>query len=262
MRFGSSTACLFLLLLLGCSDTPDAAGDASVTLEKETEAPAAAPSPDGPTVAPPERVAVRHILLEFSNDREREAAFSLARELEQKINNGEDMAQLAKKHSKDGTAPRVGFLGAAERGAWVQPFEDAAFALGIDEVSGPVETEYGVHILRREALSEVKLMHLLVAHKDAKNVAKKRSPVGRRTRAEALTMAEEALALLKEGSEFSEVAAQYSDTPMAKRGADLGWFVRGELGPAFDEVAFALDPGSHSEVFETVFGFHIILRME
>ena len=265
MRCGSPPVLLALLCLSACgqgpSGTPDEPPiDNTIRADTPTSIGAADHTPDAS--AAPSRVAIRHILLEFSNDREREEAISLATQLEKDIRTGEDMALLAKKHSKDGTAPRGGFLGAAERGAWVEPFETAAFALEIGEVSGPVETEYGIHILRREPLTEVKLMHLLVAHKDAKNVAKKRSPVGKRSREEALEIVNRAFQMLEDGEEFSVVAAELSDTPMAKRGADLGWFVRGELGPEFDRVAFELQTDAHSDVFETVFGFHIIRRLE
>lgn len=265
MPFVRALPLLALLMLPACgSEGP----------EQEGDGPPSAPTPElseGTTEleqrtdeeqSSPERVAVRHILLEFTSEGERKEAVDLARSLREKILQGEDMSLLAKKHSKDGTAPRGGFLGAAERGAWVEPFEKAAFSLAVGELSEPVETEYGIHLLRREALTEVKLMHLLVAHKEAKNVARERSPVGKRTREQALEMAQAALEKLEEGVDFAAVASEFSDTPMAQRGAELGWFVRGELGPDFDRVAFALEPEEHSEVFETVFGFHIIRRLE
>ena len=105
-------------------------------------------------------------------------------------------------------------------------------------------------------------MHLVIAHKDSKNIARERSFIGQRSRETAQEMAETAHDRLSNGALFSEVADELSDGPMAQRGANLGWFVKGELGPVFDEVAFDLSPEQISEVFETVFGFHIIQRLE
>jgi parvulin-like peptidyl-prolyl isomerase len=194
--------------------------------------------------------------------RSKKAAKSLAKQIREQLIQGEDMALLARRHSNDPTAARGGFLGASERGAWVPAFEDAAFALDVGEISRLVETNYGFHILRREALQEVKLMHLLVAHQDAKNVARARSIIGKRSKEEALQIAEQAHEALQSGVLFATVAGELSDGPMALRGADLGWFVRGELGPAFDEAAFSLEVGHHSDIFETVFGYHLIQRLE
>lgn len=172
------------------------------------------------------------------------------------------MAQLSRQFSNDTTAARGGFLGAAERGAWVPAFEEAAFALKIGEISEVVETKYGFHILQREPLEEVKLAHIVIAHSDSKGIArileggKTRSPV------EARESAESAHAQLKTGKAFTEVAQTFSDGPMGLRGANLGWFVRGELGPDFDASVFALDVGEISQIIETIFGFHIVKRIE
>jgi parvulin-like peptidyl-prolyl isomerase len=189
-------------------------------------------------------------------------ALSLAQSLKKQIESGESMAKLAKRHSNDPTASRGGFLGASERGSWVPEFENTAFSLRVGEVSEPVETVFGIHILRREPLEEIRLSHILVAHKDAQGVAKKTSEIGQRSPEAALRIAQLALKDLDDGTSFPEVAEQFSDGPMGRRGAHLGWFVRGELGPTFDQAAFALDVGETSAVFESVFGYHIIRREE
>lgn len=62
---------------------------------------------------------------------------------------GADFAQVAAERSLDtGSAPQGGDLGFFSRGAMVAEFEDAAFALGVGETSGAVETQYGFHIIR------------------------------------------------------------------------------------------------------------------
>jgi peptidyl-prolyl cis-trans isomerase SurA len=64
--------------------------------------------------------------------------------------------------------------------------------------------------------------------------------------------------LLDEGSDFAELAVQYSDDPSSESGGDLGYFGRGDLFGEFETVAFALDIGQISDVVQTGIGFHII----
>ncbi|MCK5065604.1 MAG: peptidylprolyl isomerase [Candidatus Fermentibacteraceae bacterium] len=59
---------------------------------------------------------------------------------------------------------------------------------------------------------------------------------------------------------FQDAAANHSSCPSSERGGMLGAFPRGAMVPEFEEVAFALEPGEISHVFETPFGFHIVLR--
>ncbi len=66
------------------------------------------------------------------------------------------------------------------------------------------------------------------------------------------------LKLLNEGSDFEEVAKQHSEDLSKTKGGDLGWFKPGEMVPAFEAAAFALQPGQISEIVESPFGFHII----
>ncbi|HUP46134.1 MAG TPA: peptidylprolyl isomerase [Thermoanaerobaculia bacterium] len=60
-------------------------------------------------------------------------------------------------------------------------------------------------------------------------------------------------------SRFAEVARRYSEDATSARGGDLGWVDRERLDKAFAEVAFALRPGTISDVFRTQFGYHVIL---
>lgn len=64
---------------------------------------------------------------------------------------------------------------------------------------------------------------------------------------------------LDAGASFAELAAAYSEDGSAASGGDLGWFARGKMVPEFDAVVFKLEPGKVSDVFETQFGYHIVV---
>ena len=99
----------------------------------------------------PEQVRARHILVETEEQ---------AKELKERLEAGEDFAALAKEHSIDrGSAARGGDLGWFGRGVMVEPFEKAAYSLKPGEISDPVQTDFGYHLIlveeRREAREAV-----------------------------------------------------------------------------------------------------------
>lgn len=63
---------------------------------------------------------------------------------------------------------------------------------------------------------------------------------------------------LRDGANFQQLAIERSDGPSAPRGGDLGFFGRGQMVPAFELAAFAMQAGEISDIVETQFGFHII----
>ncbi len=60
------------------------------------------------------------------------------------------------------------------------------------------------------------------------------------------------------GESFSLLAKNFSDDITAQNGGDLGWFGRGDMVEAFENEAFSLPIGEHSDIIETQYGFHII----
>jgi len=89
---------------------------------------------------PEEEIHARHILV---------ATEAEAKEVEERLKKGEDFATLAKEKSKDPSA-EGGDLGYFRRGQMLKPFEDAAFALKEGEISKPVQTQFGWHIIKVE----------------------------------------------------------------------------------------------------------------
>lgn len=75
---------------------------------------------------------------------------SEALEIVEKLNNGEKFGKMAKEFSIDSpSAKKDGNLGYFTRGMMVKPFEEAAFSLQIGQVSQPVKSEFGYHIIKR-----------------------------------------------------------------------------------------------------------------
>lgn len=99
----------------------------------------------------PELVKASHILLRVEEtDSESEKVTKRLR-LEgilEEARQGGDFAELAEMYSEGPSAPKGGDLGFFKRGTMVKPFEEAAFALEIGEVSGVVETSFGFHIIK------------------------------------------------------------------------------------------------------------------
>ena len=70
------------------------------------------------------------------------------------------------------------------------------------------------------------------------------------------------LGLLRQGEPFAEVAQQYSMSPDAEDGGDLGFFARNEMPAEFDAVVFKLTPGRLSDLVKSEYGYHVFLVEE
>ena len=96
---------------------------------------------------------VSHILLSVNDPKEDAAVKVKAEGILKRAQAGEDFAKLAKEFSQDpGSAAQGGDLGWSERKVFVEPFADAAFAMKVDEIRGPVKTQFGYHILKLEGI--------------------------------------------------------------------------------------------------------------
>lgn len=70
--------------------------------------------------------------------------------------------------------------------------------------------------------------------------------------------AEQALARLRSGESFEEVAKEMSEGPTAKKGGAIGTFKKGSMNERLEEAAFALEEGEFSEILEQEYGFQIV----
>ncbi len=92
------------------------------------------------TMKPQQEIHARHILVATEDE---------AKKVAERLKNGEDFATVAKEVSKD-TGAEGGDLGFFTRGQMLKPFEDAAFALDVGQISAPVQTQFGWHIIKVE----------------------------------------------------------------------------------------------------------------
>lgn len=106
--------------------------------------------------ATPEQRDASHILLSLDEDASQatvDEVMAKAAALKEQLDGGADFAELAKANSADpGSAENGGSLGLFGKGAMVEAFETAAFALEVDQVSEPVRSPFGVHIIKLNAI--------------------------------------------------------------------------------------------------------------
>ena len=99
----------------------------------------------------PERVRASHILIKVAPEADASAkqkAEEKIKDIQQKIKTGSDFAALAKEFSEGPSGPKGGDLGYFPRGKMVKPFEDAAFAMQVGDVSDTVKTRFGFHLIK------------------------------------------------------------------------------------------------------------------
>jgi len=163
--------------------------------------------------------------------------------------------EAAARHSSCPSSAQGGSLGGFVRGQMVPEFDEVAFNLEPGEVSEVFATSYGFHIILRQ--ETIQASHILLAYQGAER------STATRTKQEALELMESLQNSISDGSlTFTDAAAENSDCPSSSNGGDLGPFPRNVMAPAFEEAAFALEPGDVSGIVETPFGYHLIMRTE
>lgn len=106
---------------------------------------------------------------------------------------------------------------------------------------------------------EIGASHLLVQYAGSQSA----QASIKRTKAEALERARAALKRAKNGEDFATLVREYSDEPgAADRGGALGRFPQHAMVKPFAKAAFRLKVGEISDVVESPFGYHVILRTE
>jgi peptidyl-prolyl cis-trans isomerase SurA len=208
-------------------------------------------------------VSASHILLKVGPDalpKDTLAVYNRIMDLRKRALKG-DFEALAKQYSEDpSAAENGGSLGWFSAMRMVYPFETAAFTTPVGQISQPVRTRFGYHILKvngkREAAGEIRAAHIMV--KTGKDVSAEEV-------AKAKEKALEVKGLLDSGkSTFEDLATKYSeDKGSAAKGGELPQFGTGRMVAAFEKAAFGLkNVGDVSEPIETEYGWHIIKLLE
>lgn len=181
------------------------------------------------------------------------------------VEGGEDFSTVAKGKggSQDPSAAfNGGDLGYFTALQMVYPFEDAAFNTNVGDVSMPVRTQFGYHIIKvtdkRESKGKIETAHIMIMSNDKMSAEEKEK---------AKTKIDEIHALLLNGDKFENLAMKFSDDQSSKaKGGLLPAFGAGSkqrMVPIFEETAFALEnDGDYSKPFLTNYGWHIVKRVK
>ncbi len=208
-----------------------------------------------------EDIHASHILVKVSETalpKDTLDAYNKILKIRARILKGEDFNKVAAEKgvsddpsSKDNGGD-LGFFTALQM---VYPFESAAYNTKVGDVSMPVRTRYGYHIIkvkeRRKAQGEVMVAHIMV--KTPANMTKDDSLNN-------FTKITEIYNKLKSGSKFDDLAAEFSDDKTSsKKGGELPWFGTGKMPLEFEKTAFALsNRGDFSQPMRTKYGWHIV----
>jgi peptidyl-prolyl cis-trans isomerase SurA len=203
-------------------------------------------------------VHVSHILIKCASDalpKDTLEAYNRALKIRERIMKGEDFGKVAKETSEDPSAKdNLGDLGFFSAMQMVYSFESAAFNAKVGEVTMPIRTKFGYHIIKkideRKDAGEVTVAHIMAKCKDCKP----------EDSAKAVQKINEISEKLKNGGNFEELCKQYSDDQgSSKNGGVLPAFKSGRMVPEFENAAFALkNKGDISQPIRSPYGWHII----
>ena len=203
-----------------------------------------------------------HILIkcdEFALPQDTLVAYKKAVSIRDKAVSGEDFGLLAQSNSDDPSAKdNKGNLGFFTSFRMVYPFESAAYKTAVGQVSMPVRTRFGYHIIKvndiRDNRGEISVAHIMIMN--AKDGEDKNKPK---------TTIDDIYKKLQQGEKFEALAAQFSDDTSSKeKGGLLNRFGSGQLSSdEFENVAFGLTKENPlSAPFQTQYGWHIAKLIE
>lgn len=204
-------------------------------------------------------VRAAHIMLsapEEADDIDKMKALGKIKRLRERIMAGEDFDAIAREYSADTySAKKGGDLGYFTVFGMVYPFESAAYDLKVGEISEPVQSRFGYHLVKkldeRPARGELVVAHILVIDNE-KSSPKEKEAAQRKIN--------EIYKQLEGGAEFEELVKRYSeDKSTAPKAGVLQPFGINKMFPEFEEAAFALENvGDYTAPVQTPIGWHII----
>ncbi|RZK09170.1 MAG: peptidyl-prolyl cis-trans isomerase, partial [Flavobacterium sp.] len=186
-------------------------------------------------------------------------AYNQILDIRKKAVAGDDFGKLAQQFSQDPSAKEnSGDLGYFSAFRMVYPFESGAYKTKKNDVSKPVRTRFGYHLIKvddiRDNRGAVSVAHIMIMKPaDASSFDKGKTKI------------QDIYKKLQQGEKFEELAKQFSeDKSSAGKGGVLNSFSSGELSSdKFENVAFSLSTQNPiSEPFESEYGWHIVKFIE
>jgi peptidyl-prolyl cis-trans isomerase SurA len=198
-----------------------------------------------------------------AKDAEEEKRISAIKNLSKTLANvqvADKFAVSARAVSDDPSAKdNGGDLGYFSSMQMVYPFECAAYTTKPGEISMPVRTKFGYHLVRvedkRPARGEILVAHIMITAK---------AGLPAQDSINAKNKIDEIYAKLKKGEKFEDLATAFSDDKAsARKGGELPWFGSYKMPLEFETASFSLKTnGDISEPVKSRFGWHIIKRID
>ncbi len=209
----------------------------------------------------PKTVEARHILIEVDQDAGSEKVAEAKKRIEdilQKVRGGQDFAEFAKQYSEGPSKDKGGYLGTFKREAMVKPFADKAFSMKSGEISDPVRTRFGWHLIKVEKVNEATTTPLTGAKDDIR-----KKLADERAKQLAYDAAESVFDAAFEGSTLEEIATDQNLSVnttdfFTRQGPSKG--VQDKAG--FAKVAFDLPEEQVSEIQDLGDGYYLLEIVE
>ncbi|MFN2338812.1 MAG: peptidylprolyl isomerase [Gammaproteobacteria bacterium] len=200
-----------------------------------------------------------HILValpEAASPQQIQEAQARTESLLERLRAGEEFSQMAVAESDGQQALEGGSLGWRKASQLPSLFADVARNLERGEISAPIRSASGFHIVRmddlrggdeRHVITQTHARHILLRPDELQSAAQVENRLLQLRRR------------IEGGDDFETLARAHSqDAVSAARGGDLGWSNPGDLVPEFEKEMSRLQPGQVSPPFESRFGWHIV----
>lgn len=191
--------------------------------------------------ARPEMMKIGVIKKDLTAGKEAESkALEKITKIRDELNNGASFAKLAEKYSECPSAKQGGDLGYFGKGTMVKQFEDTAFSLKLGEISEPVKTEFGYHLIKLEDRKDdqIRVRHILIKISPSEKEIEEKE-----------NLMQTIHQRLENGESFAELAIQYSDIDSAQANKGyLGEFPMDRIETLFSPEVKNLKQGEITNV--------------